>query len=131
MMEHVNIISQESITMMAPWVSNVIGIIGFSLIGFLFGLLIYSHRKSKKISNETVIKIVLYTGSIGLCTLFILALISGIFFRVPSGRYRYEATIDEKKMTVAEYNEFMKAYKHTRCKNGVYYFEDWVEAVRY
>lgn len=127
MMEHVNIISQESITMMSPWVSNVICIIGFSLIGFLFGLLIYSNRRSKKISNETVFKIVLYTGSIGLCTLFILALIAGIFFRVPSGRYRYEATIDDKQMTVAEYNEFMKAYNHTQCKKGVYYFEDWAE----
>lgn len=126
-MEHVIIISQESITMMAPWVSNVIAIIGFSLIGALFGLLIYSSRKSKKISNETTFKIVLYAGSIGLCTLFILTVIAGIFFRVPSGRYRYEATIDEKKMTVAEYNEFMKAYNHTQYKNGVYYFEDWAE----
>ena len=126
-MEHVNIISQESITMMAPWISNVICILGFSMIGFLFGLLIYSHCRSKKISNETVFKIVLYVGSIGLCTLFILGMIAGIFFRVPSGRYRYEATIDEEKMTVAEYNEFMKAYNHNQCKNGIYYFEDWVE----
>ena len=124
-MDHVNIISQESINMMAPWISNVIGILGFSMIGFLFVLLIYSHRNNKKISNERIFKIVLYVGSIGLCVLFIFGLIAGIFFRVPSGRYKYEATIDEELMTVAEYNKFMKAYNHTNCKDGIYYFEDW------
>lgn len=126
-MDHVNIISQESISMMAPWISNVICILGFSMIGFLFGLLIYSHRDHKKISNEQIFKIVLYVGSIGLCVLFIFGLIAGIFFRVPSGRYRYEATIDETQMTVAEYNEFMKAYNHNKCVKGIYYFEDKAE----
>lgn len=126
-MDHVNIISQESISMMAPWISNVICILGFSMIGFLFGLLIYSHRDNKKISNEQIFKTVLYVGSIGLCVLFIFGLVAGIFFRVPSGRYRYEATIDETQMTVAEYNEFMKAYNHTKCVKGIYYFEDWAE----
>lgn len=126
-MDHVNIISQESISMMAPWISNVICILGFSMIGFLFGLLIYSHRNNKKISNEQIFKIVLYVGSIGLCVLFIFGLIAGIFFRVPSGRYRYEATIDETQMTVAEYNEFMEAYNHTKYEKGIYYFEDKAE----
>lgn len=123
-MDHVNIISKEAITMMAPWITNVIGIIGFSLISFLFGLLIYSHCQKKKLSNESIFKIVLFTGSIGLCILFILGLIAGMFFRVPSGRYRYEATIDKENMTVAEYEEFMKAYNHSHSKNGIYYFED-------
>ena len=126
-MDHVNIISQESISMMAPWISNVICILGFSMIGFLIGLLIYSHHSNKKISNEQIFKIILYVGSIGLCVLFIFGLIAGIFFRVPSGRYRYEATIDETQMTVAEYNEFMEAYNHTKCVKRIYYFEDWAE----
>ena len=126
-MDHVNIISKEAITMIAPWATNIIGIFGFSMIIFLIGCLIYSFRSNKKVSNEKLFKIILYTGSIGLCVLFSLGCIFGIFFRVPSGRYRYEATINEEKMTIAEYNEFMKAYNHLQCKKGVYYYEDWAE----
>lgn len=126
-MDHVNIISKEAITMMAPWATNIILIFGFSMIFFLIGCLIYSYSDHKKISNEKLLKIVLYTGAIGLCVLLILACIFGLFFRVPSGRYKYEATIDEENMTVAEYNEFIKAYNHSYRKNGIYHFEDWAE----
>jgi len=125
-MEHVNIISQKAITMMAPWATNIIGIFGFSMITFLIGCLVYSSfSRNKKLSNEKLLKIILYTGATGLCVLLILACITGLFFRVPSGRYKYEATIDEENMTVAEYNEFMKAYNHNYRKDGVYHFEDW------
>ncbi len=124
-MDHVNVISKEAITMMAPWISNIICIFGFSLIIFLTGCLFYSSfSHSKKLSNEKLLKIILWVGTVGLCTLLIMGLIAGIFFRVPSGRYRYEATIDKENMTVAEYEEFMEAYSHSKCKNGVYYFED-------
>jgi len=127
-MDHVNIISKEAITMMAPWISNVICIFGFSMIIFLIGCLAYSSLShNKKLSNEKLLKVILWTGTVGLCTLLILGLIAGIFFRVPSGRYKYTATIDEENMTVAEYNEFMKAYSHSYCKDGIYYFEDWAE----
>lgn len=125
-MDHVNIISQKAITMMAPWASNIICILGFSMITFLVGCLVYSSfSRKKKLSNEKLLKIILYTGTTGLCVLLILACIAGLFFRVPSGRYKYEATIDEENMTVAEYNEFMKAYNHSYCKDGIYHFEDW------
>lgn len=128
-MDHVNIISKEVITMMAPWATNIILIFGFSMIFFLIGCLVYSSlgRRNKKLSNEKLLKVILYTGTIGLCILLILVCITGLFFRVPSGRYKYEATIDEENMTVAEYNEFIKAYNHSYCKNGIYHFEDWAE----
>lgn len=127
-MDHVNIISKEAITMMEPWATNVIGIFGFSMIFFLLGCLVYSSLSyNKKLSNEKLLKVILWTGTVGLCTLLILGLIAGMFFRVPSGRYKYEATIDEENMTVAEYNEFMKAYSHSYCKDGIYHFEDWKE----
>ena len=120
-MEHVNIISKEAITMMAPWASNIICVLGFSMIIFLIGCLIYSHMNNlKKISNETLLRIILYVGTTGLCVLFILSCIFGLLFTVPSGRYKYEATIDEENMTVAEYNEFMTAYSHNYCKDGIY-----------
>lgn len=124
-MDHVDIISKEVITMTAPWATNIICIFAFSLITFLVGCLVYSLRDHKKISNEKLLKIILYTGATGLCVVFILICIAGLFFRVPSGRYKYEATIDEEKMTIAEYNEFMKAYNHSHCEDGIYHFEDW------
>ena len=126
-MDHVNIISKEAITMTAPWATTIICIFGFSMIIFLIGCLIYSHIDTKKISNEKLLGIILYTGAVGLCVLLILGCIFGLLFRVPSGRYKYEATIDEENMTVSEYNEFMEAYNHNYCKDGIYYFEDWVE----
>lgn len=127
-MDHVNIISKEAITMMAPWATNVICVFGFSMVIFLMGCLAYSvFSRNKKLSNEKLLKVILYTGAIGLCVLLILACIFGPLFRVPTGRYKYEATIDEENMTVAEYNEFMKAYNHSYCKNGIYHFEDWIE----
>lgn len=127
-MDHVNIISKEVITMMAPWASKIICILGFSMIIFLIGCLVYSSLgRNKKLSNEKLLKIILYTGTAGLCVLLILGCTFGLFFRVPSGRYKYEATIDEENMTVAEYNEFMKAYSHSYCKDGIYHFEDWIE----
>ena len=126
-MDHVNIISKEAITMIAPWATNIIGVLGFSMIIFLIGCLICSHINTKKIPNEKLLGIILCTGVIGLCVLLILGCIFGLLFRVPTGRYKYEATIDEENMTVAEYNEFMEAYNHNYCKDGIYYFEDWVE----
>ena len=126
-MEHVNIISKEAIMRIAPWASNILCIFGASMIIFLIGCLIYSFCNNKKVSNEKLLKVILCTGLIGLCVLFFLGCIFGIFFKVPSGRYRYEATIDKEKMTIAEYEEFMNTYSHNYCKNGIYYFEDRIE----
>lgn len=122
-MDHVNIISKEAITMIAPEISNVIAILGFSMIAFLIGCLLYETHRNKTVNR----KVLVWISAVGLTIMVIGGLIGSIFFRVPTGRYRYEATIDEENMTVAEYNEFMKAYSHSKCKNGIYYFEDWID----
>jgi len=58
-MDHVNIISKEAITMMAPWISNVICIFGFSMIIFLIGCLAYSSLShNKKLSNEKYVEVI-------------------------------------------------------------------------
>lgn len=122
-MDHINIISKEAITAIAPEISNVIAILGFSMCFFLICCLGYENVLNKKLNH----KIIVWISVVVLSVLVIGGLVGSIFFRVPTGRYKYEATIDEEKMTVAEYNEFMKAYSHSHCKNGIYYFEDWVE----
>jgi heme/copper-type cytochrome/quinol oxidase subunit 2 len=127
-MDHVNIISKEAITTMMPEISNVIGCIALLVIAFLFGCLFYYSKKVKtKEAEKALIKVICFAGGIAIVLVSIIGIIGNIFFRVPTGRYKYEATIDEENMTVAEYNEFMKAYSHSYCKDGIYHFEDWIE----
>lgn len=127
-MDHVNIISQKAITTMTPEICNVIGCIALLVISFLFGCAIYNSRKVKtEAEQKTLIKVICFVGGFGIALVLVIGIIGNIFFRVPTGRYKYEATIDEENMTVAEYNEFMKAYNHSYCKDGIYHFEDWTE----
>ena len=125
-MDHVNIISQKAITTMTPEICNVIGCITLLVISFLIYCAIYNSRKVKtEAEQKTLIKVICFVGGFGTALVLIIGIIGNIFFRVPTGRYKYEATIDEENMTVAEYNEFMKAYNHNCRKDGIYYFEDW------
>lgn len=127
-MEHVTIISKEVITKMMPEITNVIGYMALLLILFVFGCAIYDHRKIETVEEEkTLVKVVLFASGIVITLILVIGIVGNIFFRVPTGRYKYEATIDAENMTVAEYREFMHAYNHTKSKNGVYYFEDWIE----
>lgn len=125
-MDHVNIISKEAITAIAPEISEALAILGFLMIAFLLGCLLYETHRNKIVNR----KVIVWINAVVLTIIVIGGLIGSIFFRVPTGRYKYKATIDEKNMTVAEYNEFMKAYNHSKCKNGIYYFEDWLEDYR-
>lgn len=43
-------------------------------------------------------------------------------FAIPSGRFRYEATVDKDNITVSEYEDFIEKYK-PEIKDGIYYFE--------
>ena len=125
-MDHVTIISKEAITTTMPEIDNIIGCIALLVFAFLFGCLVYNSKKVKTIeAEETLIKVICFVAGIAIVLILITGIIGNIFFRVPTERYKYEATIDEENMTVAEYNEFMKAYNHNYCKDGIYYFEDW------
>lgn len=126
-MEHVNIVSKEAITMMAPVLGHVICILSFLVLSFLVGCAIANSRMQDGDDRKTLLKVVCWIGAIGISLILVVGIVGNIFFRVPTGRYKYEATIDEENMTVAEYNEFMKAYNHIKSKNGIYYFEDWIE----
>ena len=64
-------------------------------------------------------------GGLGVLALIAVSILNCIFFQVPTGRYKYEATMDKENMTIAEYEEFMEAYNHIQHKDNIYYFEDW------
>ena len=128
MMDHVNIISQEAITTVIPEIQNAIGFIALLAIAFLFGCLIYNSKMVRTREKEkTVIKVICLAGGIAIALVLVIGIIGNIFFRTPTGRYKYIATIDKENMTVVEYEEFMQAYDHSHCKNGIYYFEDWTD----
>jgi hypothetical protein len=118
-MEHVNIISKEAITTGVTWPVYLVGsIVILILIGALIDLFI------SKNADRTA-KITSIAGSLGLMAMLFVGIVTAIFFKVPTGRYRYEATIDKENITIEEYEEFMHSYNHTKYENGIYYFEDF------
>ena len=116
-MEYINIIAQEEITKAPAWPSHLIGGI---VIALLIGLMICSFTTSDPCK---VLERMLVVGGVGLLTFFVIYLITAIFFRVPTGRYKYEATVDKDKITVSEYEKFIEEYNPT-IKDGIYYWED-------
>ena len=125
-MEHVNIISKEAITEIASEYIGVLAVVAFLFLVFTFSCLIYNSKTHRKNDNK-IIKLLTWTCGLALPILIIAYMIGSFFFRVPTDRYKYEATIDKENMTITEYEEFMNAYNHSYCINGVYYFEDWYD----
>ena len=120
-MEHVNIISKEAITTGVTWPVYLVGsIVILILIGALIDLFISKNA-------DRVVKITSIAGSLGIILILIIGIVSLVFFKVPTGRYRYEATIDKENITIEEYEEFIHSYNHTKYENGIYYFEDWID----
>ena len=119
-MEHINIIVQEEITTPIVWPSVIILVISMAA---MIGVLIYicvAHDTDKGLSLTAFVVL----GSV--VAMFIEGYITSTFFRVPTGRYKYEATVDKDKITVSEYEKFIEEYNPT-IKDGIYYWEDKAE----
>ena len=116
-MEYINIISKEAI--METFQPPII-IVGFLAIAAVLSALVY--LGTVKDPNKAI-KYTSIVAPIGMSCLIITAIICGIFFRVPTGRYKYEATIDKDKITVAQYEEFIEEHNPT-IKDGIYYWEE-------
>lgn len=113
-MEYINIISKEPIMEIPLWQ-------GFIVLVICLFLLICSFYLYRLISIDMHIY--------ALCVIFIILGIEvaslGIchkYFSVPSGRYRYEATINKDKITIQQYEDFIEKYNPT-IKDGIYYWE--------
>ena len=118
-MEHINIISKEAITTGVTWPILLVGsIVIIGLVGALIYLFISKDA-------DRVIKFTAIFGSLGIIAMLFVGIITAIFFKVPTGRYKYEATIDKENISIEEYEEFIHSYNHTKYENGVYYFEDF------
>ena len=116
-MEYINIISKEAIM---EAFQPPITIVGCLAIAAVLSVLVYLGIVK---NPNKAIKYMGIVAPIGIGCLIITAIICGVFFRVPTGRYKYEATIDKDKITVAQYEEFIEEYNPT-IKDGIYYWEE-------
>jgi hypothetical protein len=116
MSEYINIISQEAITAVPTWLAAIGGIIS---IGAVLSTLVYWAI------IKDVDKVPKYFNIVGTSALVFAVgwlIITSTFFDEPTGRYKYEATINKEKITVAQYEEFIEEYNPT-IKGNIYYFE--------
>jgi hypothetical protein len=120
--EHINIISQEPITEPLQWPITLVGALAIVAI---FTVLIWATATKRMGEDRTGVLLGL-VGTVGMSLLLIAMFICSVFFQVPTGRYRYEATIDKDKITVSEYGQFIEEYSPT-IKDGIYYWEDKAE----
>lgn len=113
-MDYINIISKEEIMKVNMLPALIIGII--AIIG-LICTYIYMFKTN---NYETCIKLIVSFGGIGILFMLLVAIICGIFLQYPSGRYKYQATIDKDKITISEYEDFIEEYNPTII-DGIYY----------
>lgn len=118
-MEHINIIAQEAITVAIEWPTHLIATLG--IIGIV-GSFIYALMGQDMYKGT---KMMYWFGFGSLALILITVAVTNLFFRVPTGRYKYEATIDKDNITVAEYEQFIEEYNPI-IKDGIYYWEDKV-----
>ena len=116
-MEYINIISKEEITQ--AFQLPIIIVTCLAIAAVLSSFIYWGIVKDL----DKVIKYLYIADSVGIGCLVITSAICGIFFRVPTGRYKYEATIDKDRITVSQYEEFIEECNPT-IKDGVYYWED-------
>ena len=118
-MEYINIISKEAITQAPDWPVVLVGCLAIAAMLMALAWAIIT-KKMDEMETGILFGII---GAIGIGFLFITMVVCAIFFRVPTGRYKYEAAIDKDKITVSEYEEFIEEYNPT-IKDGIYYWED-------
>lgn len=117
-MEYINIISKEEIKSMPLWIGLII--MGICIVGILLPIIV-CWIKTK--SHGDVFRVMVWASIIAILFEVIALCICSAFFRVPTGHYKYEATIDKDKISVAQYEEFIEKYNPI-IKDGVYYWED-------
>ena len=117
MSEYINIISCEELTKPATWPAMIVGTI--AIIGLLSTLWYFFKSKN----YDKTVRLLAIFGAGGIVLMLATIIISAFFFRVPSGIYRYEATVDKENITVSEYEEFLDTYNPTKTDKETYIWE--------
>ncbi len=116
-MEYINITSKEEIMEAFQLPIAIVG--SLAIVSMVFAFIYLGITKNA----DKTMKYLCVAAPIAMGCLIITVAICGIFFKVPTGRYKYQATIDKNKITVSQYEEFIQKYDPT-IKDGVYYWED-------
>lgn len=114
-MEYINIISKEQVTTVTLWQILIVLVICILM-------LVCSVHVAKLVSRRYlniyyIFALVVIVGFEVICLE-----IGGKYISIPTGTYRYEATINKDKITVQQYEEFIEKYNPT-IKDGIYYWE--------
>lgn len=120
-MEHVNIISQETITEGLKWPPVIFAFIGLLFCFAAFGYLIF-HKYIKGDYLDRVAKLLMHAMACIVLMMLTMGICS-IFFPVETGRYKYSGTLDDD-MTIVEFKEFQETYTNIEYKDGIWYWED-------
>lgn len=121
-MDYINIISKEAIEILPNWIL-------FIILGTVLALIIIPTAivwvvvNKKKQSLMRVVYTELISGAIAIILFYLFISIFAGNFLVPSGRYRYKATVDKEHITVEQYEEFIEKYNPT-IQDGIYYWEE-------
>lgn len=122
MSDSIIILEKTSINVLPDYILLII--LGFVvLLTLILTLIVWIVLSKKKVN---VFCWVIGTELIAGFTALILAMIF-IFnyskdFAIPSGNFRYKATVDKNNISVSEYENFIEKYK-PEIKDGIYYFE--------
>ena len=122
MPEFVNIISKEEITKNADWPSALVGLIAIVIMITSFIVCFNLRKKYGSKVEDILIKIVAWTGVIGLVGILALEFACN-WYIVPTGRHKYTATFNDTA-TYEEINDFLDEYTNISIEEGIYYFED-------
>lgn len=116
MNEHINIITKEAVTTASILPTVIVaGILTICCIALFVYLFI-------KNNIDRTIKLLGILAFVGIPLELLSILVASLFFRVPTGQFKYTATLDENNMTIQEYKAFIEEYNPDIDSNGIYHF---------
>ena len=116
MPDYINIISKEAITGVPSWIAILGAIICTAVVAstFIYWAVVKDPFKVSK-----------YLAIVGSCAIVLCVAwccVTSIFFKEPTGKYKYAVTINKDIITVSQYEKFIKEY-NPMIYGDVYYFE--------
>lgn len=116
MNDRINIITKEAEITASPLPTIIVACI---LTICCIALFLYLFIKN---NTDIAIKLLGILAFVGIPLELLSMLVANIFFIVPTGQFKYTATLDENNMTIQEYKAFIEEYNPEIDANGVYHF---------
>lgn len=116
--DYINIISKEPITGLPNWFITIVLIICISTV-----IIAYIYACRSKSNSERRYAVLLISMAAALVFELCALTIGTIAVKEPTGRFKYSATIDKDKISVTQYEQFIKKYKPDII-DDIYYWED-------